>query len=303
MKNKSGLSLFALLCCLSFPSYANQTDQADHVIHIGQTSLPGLDRNSGRTASPSPNLPPPGLSEVLNGAGGFQSNIGPKFNAIREAGLAYGSCAGMKRRNFELRERLNRDAHYLDTIYNFHAISIRADTPDTGRNIKSSEVDGYIVPPVLIELRGFYDKKADNLIRTFDRTYRIHRQAYFTATMPSWREYLLLGTEGTVVCRMPPIDPEKTGNTSAWRNGVEEGWRIGYAMADKSLKDNFGRLKRDFEGMILYHKLLRLGMISRPIASSAVIGITGDSKTMNVGEVIYRITAMPEFNKDDSQWK
>ena len=73
--------------------------------------------------------------------------------------------------------------------------------------------------------------------------------------------------------------------------------------ADMGMEINLNRLKRDFEGRVLYHTLLRKGMVSAPVLATANAGITGDpSKDLNINERIYRITAQPEFNHEQKSW-
>lgn len=248
----------------------------------------------------------PTLTEILTDKAGITRRLDRRFNAFRTSGVSFGSCAGMNRRQDEIRVEVEVEARNLDAIYNFAALAIRADTPGmptckTG-DCKVTTTEGYIIPPVLSHLKQTYSQKSDDLIRVSDAVYKIRSQAHFSSAPPTWRSYLQTAFKFED-CAAPPVELKSQQDREAWDEGVKEGWARGYDEGAKVLRENLERLNRDFLGMVLYHKLLRLGMVTRPIAAGASMGVTGDANTMHVNESVYRIQVKPEFNLEPSKWK
>lgn len=210
-----------------------------------------------------------------------------RFNAIRETALTYGSQAGLARRSFENFKRLERQANYLDVIYNFQALMI----------------EGNVVPPVLTETNEVYDQSSDDMLRVIGKVFRIESQARFVYTTPTWRSYLMNTYEfdSNVVAA---VAPQNEAEQKVWKEAVEEGFKLGQEQADEILKANFALLQRDIKGMVLYHKLLDQGMVTRPFVASNKTAVTkAEDGSMHVGEVFLRITASPEFVTETDQWK
>lgn len=226
------------------------------------------------------------------------------FDALSDAGKAYGACVGLSRKQYEINKEIGSSADMLDSIFNFNALLIRPDTPGTSLlGAPAKNTDGAILPPVLTQVDEVFDQKSDDLIRVYDSVYRIQENARFVSSAPNWRDYLVPSYD-TQECPKAPIRPTSSDEVKVWTEAVQEGWKIGFAQGDKILEDNLNRLKRDFEGRIRYHILLRKGMVSAPIAAGAAMGVTGDGRqVMNVNETIYRITVKPEFNLEPKSWK
>ena len=241
-------------------------------------------------AQSSTDKAPPTLEELLkqNPASPESAGIPSiRFNAIRETALTFGAQAGLARRSFDNLQRLERQAHNLDVIYNFQALM----------------VEGNVVPPVLTETTDVYDQSADDMLRVIGKVYRIEQQARFTYTPPTWRAYLMLGYDfdkNIVAAVSPQTDEER----KLWKQGTEEGFALGVAQADSILKENFARLQRDFLGMVKYHQMLEAGMVTKPYVASTNKGvIRSEDGSMHVGEVFLRITAEPDFVSEPGKWK
>jgi defect-in-organelle-trafficking protein DotC len=210
-----------------------------------------------------------------------------RFNAIKETAVTYGAQAGLARRSFENKERLEKRANDLDVVYNFQPLMI----------------EGNVLPPVLTETSEVYDQTSDDMLRVIGKVFRIESQARFTYSTPNWRSYMMTGYDfdsNVVAAVAPQNEAEKT----LWRQGVEEGFRLGAEQADEILKQNFATLQRDFKGMVLYHKMLDQGLVTKPFVASNRTGIArGADGSMHVGEVFLRITAAPDFVGNSEKWK
>ena len=78
---------------------------------------------------------------------------------------------------------------------------------------------------------------------------------------------------------------------------------MGVEQADNILAENFARLKREMLGMILYRRLLKDGMVTRPyVASTNQKVIRAEDGSLHLDEVFLRITANPDFVDDSGKW-
>lgn len=205
---------------------------------------------------------------------------------LREIAMTHGARGGLARHTFEINKSLELNQHELDSIYNFQALII----------------DGGVVPPVIVEARNVYEKKAATTIRVVDHVYVLAEQAHFSLTPPTWRSYLIHSYDPLVGAKPPVVQPTAE-ELADWKRWVAEGWAQGVRQAEAILEANMNRLRRDFEGMVRYHTLLLQGVVSKPFVASANRGTTTDGRQMNVDETIYQITILPEFSANKEKWK
>jgi defect-in-organelle-trafficking protein DotC len=245
---------------------------------------------AGGVASAAAPQEPMGLREILKVEPRSPDSLKIpqiRYNAIRETAVTYGAQAGLARRSFEIQAKLEKQASSLDAIYNFLPLMI----------------DGNVVPPVLTETSAIYDQSSEDMLRVIGKVYRIEQQARFAYAPPNWRSYMLTGFDfdtNLVAAVAPQTEDEK----ALWRAGVEEGFKVGTEQAEEILRQNFATLKRDFEGMVLYHRMLDNGMVTKPYVASnkTNVGRSVDG-SMHIGEVFMRITVVPDFVDESSKWK
>lgn len=209
-----------------------------------------------------------------------------RLGALQDDALAYGVRSGLARRTWEIQQLLRRQASELDRVFDFNALLME-------RNV---------LPPVLTEARAVVSTEGTDTIRVTDRVYTIAQQARFVTVAPSWRTYLI--TEATFTHTAPDayLRPRTEAEAAAWRTSVQHGWTAGTAQADQILEQALARLKRDFQGMVLYRTLLSQGMVSKPYVAEARYGITGDGNQVNINQRMLRITAMPQLQRE-AAWK
>jgi len=216
-----------------------------------------------------------------------KSKIGDlRMQALRDTALSVGARGGLSDRSKGLNELLTLQERLLDRVFNFQAMIL----------------DKKVLPPVLIEGRDPLNTSGTDVIRVADRNYQIQAQARFVTAPPSWREYLWMNYEDPKTpdrSLLPKTNSEKT----VWQAYIAEGWQAGAQQADLIFAENLARLKRDYEGMILYRRLLAQNMVSPPFVAQTDLGVTGDAQNMTINDRILRITAFPELQLDPNLWK
>ncbi|MCC8799152.1 MULTISPECIES: type IV secretory system conjugative DNA transfer family protein [Lysobacteraceae] len=209
-----------------------------------------------------------------------------RATAIREDGLAYGVRAGLARRSYEIQQLLSKQAPQLDRTFDFNSLLM----------------DRNVLPPVLTEASQVVQSEGNDILRITDKVYAIAKQAQFVTVAPSWRTYLVTEATFTYAPPEPYLAPKSGDERTVWKQAVTTGWKAGEEQADQILTESLNRLKRDYQGMLLYRRLLQQGVVSKPYVAEANYGITGDGDQVNINERMLRITALPKM-QPSTQWK
>lgn len=208
-----------------------------------------------------------------------------RYAAIQETALGMGARGGLAYRSIQINNMLDSQAKTLDLAFNF-----------TGQLLAHN-----VLPPVLVEGRDSLNLDGDSAIRLSDRTYKIAQQARFVTAAPTWRNYLWMDYR-----RPTPPDrsllPKNPREDVLWKHYIKLGWKQGMAQADTIYASNLDRLRRDYNGMLLYRKLLMQNMVSLPFVARTELGITSEAGEMRVNDQILRITALPQMQTNSKTW-
>lgn len=209
-----------------------------------------------------------------------------RSQALRETALSIGARGGLAERAQVINGTLLNYEPVLAKIFQFYGLLL----------------DDNILPPVLVEARNTLNLSGTAAIRIADRNYKLIAQARFVTAPPSWREYLWMSYDTPSLpdrSLLPRNKPERI----MWERDLEEGWQAGLHQAELIFNENISRLVRDFNGMVMYRKLLSQNMVSQPFVATLDMGVTGNGEDMSVNDRVLRITAFPELQSDSSTWK
>jgi defect-in-organelle-trafficking protein DotC len=208
------------------------------------------------------------------------SQIGQiRMKALEDTALSIGAQGGLAWASQQINKRTEKDKWYLESIYNFHGV----------------------LPPVLTEGNNSLNLADPSTIRIADKTYKIVQQARFATTPPNWREYIWLPFNKPELPNKVLL-PRTSEERAVWSKSIRLGWQKGIEQAYSIFQQNLARLKRDYNGMILYRKLLQEKMVSAPYVSKTELGVTGDGSDMRINDQVLRITEMPKLQTDSSNW-
>lgn len=204
---------------------------------------------------------------------------------LNDIAMSLGAQGGLAWASEKINAQLDKDRVYLNSIFNFNAMMLSHG----------------VLPPVLVEADNSLNLADPNTIRVADKTYRIVEQAHFATTAPNWREYLWLSY------RKPDL-PDKTllprnlEEQKIWKKAIHQGWEKGLEQAYSIFQQNLARLKRNFQGMVLYRKLLQQKMINAPFVSRTELGVTGDGTDMRINDQVLRIVELPQLQTESNRW-
>jgi defect-in-organelle-trafficking protein DotC len=209
-----------------------------------------------------------------------------RIKALQDTAMSVGAQGGLAWASQQINKRLDKDKWYLETVYNFNGMMLSHG----------------VLPPVLVEGNNSLNQDDPNTIRIADKTYKIAQQARFATTPPNWREYIWMPFNSPELPNKVLL-PRNSEERKLWSKSIKIGWENGIVQAYNIFQQNLARLKRDYNGMILYRKLLQEQMISAPYVSKTELGVTGDGSDMRINDQVLRITELPKLQTDSSDWK
>ncbi len=205
---------------------------------------------------------------------------------LHDTAMGLGAQGGLAWASEKINLQLEKDKTHLNSIFNFNAMMLSHG----------------VLPPVLAESSNSLNLADSTTIRIADKTYRIIEQARFATTAPTWRDYLWLSYS-------KPELPDKTllprniEEQKIWQEAVHLGWEKGIQQAYSIFQQNLARLKRNYQGMILYRKLLQQHIINAPFVARTELGITGNGDDMRINDQVLRIVEMPQLQTESKRWK
>jgi defect-in-organelle-trafficking protein DotC len=211
--------------------------------------------------------------------------------ALQEAAQGYGSQLGYARRVWEIEGLLEERSSDLDEVFGFERVVSEAP-------VKT----GYIVPPIVSRsFDAFQSSEEGRAASVADEYLTIVAPGRIVPVTPTWRDYLLFGG----------ADPEKPARSLFPSNEAErelflgwfnEGWTAGVKLADEEIGHRLTRLRRDYEGMLQYRRLVNMGMMDRMVLQEADFGVTGGGDEMRIGSRTVRIVSDAQFDADPLRW-
>ena len=212
-----------------------------------------------------------------------------RAEAVRLAALGLGSRAGLARRSWEIAAMLDRHGARLDAIYRFPELMLRE--------------DGFaVLPPVVAETRrAFRLGRAGTSCRACGSDPEDPRAGAAGERGPRLARLAapLLARGGAARFGVAPRDAQETAR---WRSLLAEGWAEGRRLAEDIFAADLDRLNRIFEGVVLWHRLRRAGMIGAPGIEVLEAGVSGHERLMRVRAAYVQIARAAGFVLDSARW-
>lgn len=243
-------------------------------------------------------LPPPSLKELKSkryseGLKGLEGDLALDIrkDALEKAAMSYGARGGLAYRTFFIRKELEEKADYLDKVFDFRQLLIRAPS-------------GFVIePPIISEaLDNIIVENDGQSAAVSDTIFNINRNARITTAARTWRQYLERDW-GEIADPPLILLPRDDQERAIWERLVEQGWQEGLQQADDIFQEDLNRLTTDYEGMVRYRKLLAYNMISPPYALQVDRGVTGGGNEMRIGDRAVTITGKPSLLPGSNTWQ
>jgi defect-in-organelle-trafficking protein DotC len=211
--------------------------------------------------------------------------------ALLEAAQGYGSQMGYARRGWEIEKLLEKRSMQLSQVFDFSRVASEAP-------VKA----GYIIPPIVSRsFDAFKTTEEGREASVADEYLTIVAPGKIMPVTPTWRDYLIFSPAA-------PEEPAKSlypGNTAEkllFEKWFHAGWKAGVELADAEMESRLDRLRRDYEGMLQYRRLVSMGMMDRLVLQDADFGVTGGGDEMRIGSRTVRIVSDAEFETNPKRW-
>ncbi len=214
------------------------------------------------------------------------SNATIRTDALKQTAHSLGAQAALAWHSHHINIVLEKQRRNLDHIFNFNYLML----------------EHSVLPPVLVEGRNTLNLADDFSIRVSDREYQIIQQPRFVTSPPNWRNYLWMPYKAPEEPNTTLL-PKNKNERELWNKYINVGWTDGTEQASQIFNTNLAKLRRDYEGMILYRKLLAQHMVTQPYVSQTDLGITGDGNDIQINDRLLRITAISHLKTDAKKWK
>lgn len=209
-----------------------------------------------------------------------------RLQALQETALALGAKGALAWRATHINDSLAAQATSLDHIYDFNQLLLKHN----------------VLPPVIVEANNDVTLSNSDTLHLANKVYKIIEPARFVTAPPTWRTYLWLSfkkpdlpSEGLL--------PTSKAEADVWNAYLKKGWENGLIQANSIFKANLSRLRRNYEGMVLYRQMLTQQMVSAPTVAKAEMGVTGNAKEMRVNDTIMRITSHSALQTNANKWQ
>lgn len=209
-----------------------------------------------------------------------------RLESLKQTARGLAAQAGLSWRSRELNVMLENQKRHLDRIFNFNYLILNQN----------------VLPPILAEGRNTLNLADNFTIRISDHDYQIVEPPRFITTPPNWRNYIWMGYKKPETPNSTLL-PHSAAERRIWNEYIQIGWDDGIIQADQIFAANLARLKRDYEGMVLYRKLLAQHMVTPPFVAQADLGITGDGDNIHINDRVLRITAISQLQPNAKNWR
>ncbi len=210
-----------------------------------------------------------------------------RLKAVQEAAEQLGMQTGLADESEVIDHVLQIHDAQLNQIFNFRLLMYKDS----------------VLPPVIISAnnRLHIDNAGDN-IRIGGQSYQIIQQVRFVTAPPTWRDYLWMDYPYPAYPNQAVL-PKTAEERAVWKEALSKGWGEGIKQAITIYNINLDHLGRDFNGMVLYSKLLAQNMVSPFYVVKHDDGITGDANHVTLDDQTWQITAQPQLQLHSKLWQ
>lgn len=225
--------------------------------------------------------PPVGAGDESEG-----SFSGIRDKSIRQAVYTYAVQEAVHWRYQQILKEIDAVSTQLDRVFDFSVVAL-----DQGR----------VLPPVITQAGKTWKALSSTASETSRKTFEIRRPARVISNPPTWRRYLIQDYPAGEKPH-PALYPRDDEEQAIWDAAAERGWQNGYAFAMQLYNTNLNRLKRDFNGMILFKRLVNQNIISVPRSARNEPRIVVNGETLEIGKRLFRIT-LPSSWQETGKWQ
>jgi len=210
-----------------------------------------------------------------------------RYNAILNVAMKYGMESGLYKTTQDFLDFLREDESHLMQSFNYESMML----------------GGGKIRPAVIDKIGYSERVEDRrTVRKKKARYEIIRQAQVVLKAPTYMDFFKNLTaprpKAPQIYLMPVTDLER----EAWSKGIINGWAEGVRYANEIIEYDVQELFRDFIGTNRYLMMSDANLVTKPTFKETTVGTNAEGNSMNVGESVFEITSLPQFNDNELGW-
>jgi defect in organelle trafficking protein DotC len=209
-----------------------------------------------------------------------------RSTAIKETAASLGAQNGLAWRAKQINHILMKHEATLTNIFDFQQLLLKH----------------HVIPPVLATSENIVNVGNDSVIRVAEKMYTILKPPRFSTATPNWQNYLLMHFKAPETPNITLL-PKNKAETAVWNKYIVKSWKFGIDQANNIFGANLARLRRQFNGMVLYRQLLAQHMVTAPYVAETTLGITGNQQELRLNDRILRISNASHLITDTSSWQ
>ena len=210
-----------------------------------------------------------------------------RLNSILNVAMQYSVESALYFRGKEFQKKLTQNEAQLMQAFNYEMLMLG---------------NGKIKPAVIDKVDYSIQTEDKRTQRKIKTQYKLVEQSELVLDAPSHVDFFV-----NLNFRKPKspnkyLIPVQDDEKEAWRRGVELGWSEGIQQADQIIQHDTRSLLKHYLGSIRFHILLKMNVVTEPTAVETTIGTTASGNVLNVGESVYELVNLPNFNDREMEW-
>jgi defect-in-organelle-trafficking protein DotC len=210
-----------------------------------------------------------------------------RLNSILNVAMQYGVESALYFRGKEFQSFLNENEAALMQSFNYEMLMLG---------------NGKIKPAVIDKVDYSLTNEDKRTQRKIKTQYKLVEQSELVHAAPSHVDFFVNLNFRKPKAPNKYLIPVESDEKKAWRRGVELGWVEGIQQADLIIQHNTRSLLRHYLGSIRFHILLKMNVVTEPTAIETTIGTTASGNVLNVGESVYELVNLTNFNDREMEW-
>lgn len=210
-----------------------------------------------------------------------------RLNSIINVAMQYGIESALYFRGKEILSFLNENEAKLVQAFNYKMLMLG---------------NGKIKPAVIDKVDYSLTNEDKRTQRKIKTQYKLIEQSELVQGAPSHMDFFTNVNFSKPKAPNKYLIPVKSDEKEAWRRGSVLGWVEGIQQADLIIQHDTRSLLRNYLGSIRFHILLRMNAVTEPTAKETTIGTTASGNVLNVGESVYELVHLANFNDKEMEW-
>nr|VVV07006.1 hypothetical protein AW0309160_04500 [Aliivibrio wodanis] len=164
----------------------------------------------------------------------------------------------------------------------------------------------YLIGGIVDEIDSSTETINDRVILTHEKSYRIVKYPYLSASKPNWRDYLFFQQKLDLAPPPTSLLPRNEKERLIWKESVDKGWLRGEKAAHREIISRWQTLFADLRGMTRYWVAVETNQIKDATLSIQTQPLEyakyENEEELRLNPTVIQINSQAAFNPNLSDW-